>query len=156
MSDDVRYRRNRFSARLPASCRYTRSHAWLLEVSPGQWRVGLTSFATRMLGEIVEFGFDVKAGAPVKTSDVIGFIEGFKAVSDLFCVVDGTFEGANAAARADPALIWAKPHDEGWLYLARGTPDRDSTDVAGYVAFLDETIDRLMLQPGGGLDLGGG
>lgn len=148
MSDDVRYRRNRFSARLPASCRYTRSHAWLLEVSPGRWRVGLTSFATRMLGEVVEFGFDVADGAPVKTADVIGYIEGFKAVSDLFCVVDGTFEGTNAATRQDPALIWAKPHDEGWLYLAQGTADRESVDVAGYVTFLDETIDRLM-QSGG-------
>lgn len=109
-----------------------------------------------MLGEIVEFGFDVADGAPVKASDVIGFVEGFKAVSDLFCVIDGTFEGANPAARENPALIWAKPHDEGWLYSARGTPDRNAVDVAGYVAFLDETIDRLMQSPGGGLDLGGG
>ena len=49
-----------------------------------------------MLGEVVELGFEVAADAPVKTADVIGFIEGFKAVSDLFCVVDGRFEGGNA------------------------------------------------------------
>lgn len=143
VSDDVRYRRNRFSARLPASCRFTRSHAWMREVSPGEWRVGLTSFATRMLGEVVEFGFDVAAGAPVKTAEVIGFIEGFKAVSELYCVIDGTFAGANPAATADPARIWAHPHDDGWLYAARGTPDPESVDVAGYVAFLDQTIDRM-------------
>ena len=46
-------------------------------------------------------------------------------------------------ARADPALIWAKPHHEGWLYAVRGTPDPEALDVHAYVAFLDETIDRL-------------
>lgn len=143
MSDDVRYRRNRFSARLPASCRYTRSHAWMREVAPGEWRVGLTSFATRMLGEVVEFGFDVAEGAPVQVADVVGFIEGFKAVSELYCVVNGTFAGGNPVAIADPAQIWAHPHDAGWLYLARGTPDPDSVDVQGYVSFLDQTIDRM-------------
>ena len=97
-----------------------------------------------MLGEVVEFGFDVPDGAPVKTADVIGFIEGFKAVSELFCVADGTFAGANAAARENPALIWAKPHDEGWLYEVEGRPDPESLDVAGYSAFLDQTIDVMM------------
>ena len=148
MSDDVRYRRNRFSARLPATCRYTRSHAWLAEIEPGRWRIGLTSFATRMLGEVVELGFEVAAGASVKTADVVGWIEGFKAVSDLYCVADGTFEGGNPGVRDDPALVWAKPHDEGWLYAVRGTPDPESVDVAGYVAFLDETIDRLNAKGG--------
>jgi glycine cleavage system H protein len=143
VSDDLRYRRNKFAGNFPAAARYTRSHAWLAEDPPGRWRVGLTGFATRMLGEVVEFGFDVPEGAPVKTSDVIGYIEGFKAVSDLFCVADGVFEGANPVARADPALIWAKPHHEGWLYAVRGTPDPEALDVHAYVAFLDETIDRM-------------
>lgn len=144
VSEEVRYRRNRFSALLPARYRYTRSHAWLCEVEPGEWRVGLTSFATRMLGEIVEFGFDVAPGAAVKVADVVGFIEGFKAVSDLFCVAEGTFLGGNQGARSDPATVWAKPHDEGWLYAVRGAPDPDAVDVGGYAAFLDETIDRMM------------
>lgn len=149
MVSEVRYKRNRFAARLPAGYRYTRSHAWLCEVAPGEWRVGLTSFATRMLGEIVELGFDVAPGAAVKVADVVGFIEGFKAVSDLFCVAEGTFVGGNEGARSDPAIVWAKPHEDGWLYAVRGTPDPDAVDVGGYTAFLDETIDRMMKGPGG-------
>ena len=55
--DTVRFKRNHFSARLPRDCLYSLSHSWLLEHTPGHWRVGLTTFATRMLGEIVEFDF---------------------------------------------------------------------------------------------------
>src|SRR4029079_7441193 len=71
----VSYRRSRFSTRLPDDRRYTASHYWLLEVEPGTWRVGFTQFATRMLGDLVEHGFEVKPGAAVELGDTVGWIE---------------------------------------------------------------------------------
>jgi glycine cleavage system H protein len=143
----VGYKRSRFATRLPSGRLYTPSHAWLAEVEPGCWRVGLTTFATRMLGEIVEFDFEVRAGATVQVADVIGWIEGFKAVSDIYCVVRGEYLGPNAEARARPGLTSSRPFDEGWLYSVRGAPDPAAVDVAGYVAHLDRTIDRMLAGP---------
>ena len=42
-----------------------------------------------MLGEMVDYGFDAQAGSKVDPGQSIGWIEGFKAVSDILGVVDG-------------------------------------------------------------------
>src|SRR5215212_7185889 len=147
MGDDaaqfVYYKRSRFSSRLPADRRYTPSHFWLLEVEAGLWRVGFTKFATRMLGDFVEHSFQVKVGEAVAVGQTIGWVEGFKALTDLFCVADGEFAGGNPALEQDVTLADSDPYGKGWLYAVRGTPDPQSTDVHGYAAMLDLTIDKM-------------
>ena len=59
------------------------------------WRVGFTKFATRVLGEPVEFDFEVKLEDELSVGQVIGWIEGFKAVTDLFCPMEGRYCGSN-------------------------------------------------------------
>src|SRR6476469_796007 len=94
----ILYKRNRCQSRLPKSRLYTRSHYWLEEVEAATadraalYRVGFTRFATRMLGEIVEHGFEAKPGDAVKVGQTLGWVEGFKALSDVYCVIDGVFE----------------------------------------------------------------
>ena len=75
-AQSVYYHRSRFTTHLPVDRRYSPSHYWLLEEEPGTWRVGLTKFATRMLGDIVEFDFSVAPGAEIGVGDEIGTIEG--------------------------------------------------------------------------------
>src|SRR4051794_5073646 len=84
----IYYKRSRFSSRLPADRLYSPSHFWMLETEPGLWRVGFTKFATRMLGDFVEHGFAVKPDDPVSLGQAIGWVEGFKALTDLYCVLD--------------------------------------------------------------------
>ena len=91
----IRYKRSRFSTRLPVDRRYTASHFWTVEQQSGLWRVGMTKFATRMLGDLVEFEFDASPGQQVSVGQTIGWIEAFKALTDLYCVVDGVFESVN-------------------------------------------------------------
>ena len=93
----IAYKRARFATRLPVARRYTISHFWLREEEPGVWQVGFSKFATRMLGELVEYEFSVTAGAQVEIGQSIGWAEGFKAVSDLYSVVAGEFLGGNPA-----------------------------------------------------------
>ncbi len=142
--ETVAYKRSRFSTRLPAGYRYTPSHYWLTESEPGVWRVGLTKFAARMLGDIVEFEFKVQAGTPVEPGQVIGWTEGFKAMSDVYCAASGVFLGANPSLASLITLIDRDPYGEGWLYHVRGEPDPRSTDVNGYVAVLDATVDAML------------
>jgi glycine cleavage system H protein len=140
------YKRSHFVTQLPVDCLYTASHAWLAHTEGGCWRVGLTKFATRMLGEMVDHGFSAEPGASVHPGDIIGWVEGFKAISDLFCVVEGEFKGTNSALKEKIALITRDPYGAGWLYEVKGQPDAKCMDVHAYRSLLDRTIDRLLAQ----------
>lgn len=146
---NIYYKRARFSTWLPPHYRFTQSHFWLLEQSPGLWRVGFTRFATRMLGDLVEAGFSVQPDLPVTAGQTIGFVEGFKAISDLYCIADGTFAGGNPRLAEDISLVDADEYGEGWLYELRLTAEPNSMDVQEYIRLLDETIDRLRSQSPG-------
>ena len=139
------YKRSRFVTHLPVDYLYSPSHSWIARHDePGLWRVGLTKFATRMLGDMVEHGFEVEAGAPVQLGQVIGWVEGFKAISDIFCVAAGNFGGANRVLKEKITLVNKDPYGAGWLYLVNGTPDSKCVDVHTYKTILDKTIDKIL------------
>ena len=79
----LHYKRSRFVTQLPLDYLYGPSHSWIARQGDGTWRVGLTKFATRMLGEMVDHGFELEVGAPVAPGQIIGWVEGFKAISDV-------------------------------------------------------------------------
>jgi len=143
-STSIHYRRSRFSTRLLAHRLYTAGHSWLEEEEPGLWRVGFTKFAVRMLGEIVELGFETEPGATVETGQIVGWMEGFKAVTDIFSPLPGHFAGFNPAINDDIRLLTTDPYVKGWLFNVRGQPDSNCLDVDGYVSLLDTTIDNML------------
>jgi glycine cleavage system H protein len=138
------YKRSHFVTHLPVNYLYTRSHCWLAEQPGGEWHIGLTKFATRMLGDMVDHGFDAPVGTAVSVGQILGWVEGFKAISDVYCVANGTFLGSNPALRETISLIDKKPYAEGWLYAVRGTPDEKRLDVHGYREHLDRAIDLIL------------
>lgn len=140
------YRRARFTTRLPLDRLYGLSHYWIWEVAAGRWRIGLTKFATRMLGDLVEHDFSVGPGAALAVGQSIGTVEGFKAVAEVYCVAAGEFVGGNAALNDDPTLLDTDPYDRGWLYEVNGRPDAAAVDAQGYTRHLDTLIDRLLAQ----------
>jgi len=142
LGDSLSYSRCKFSTTLPKAYRYTAGHYWLAPAAPGVWRVGFTRFALRMPGDFVEMQLDAKPETPVQVGDEIGWYEGLKARTDLFCVVAGVFERVNPAL-ADPR---DDPYGVGWLYEVRGTPDPQSVEVHGYIGVLNATIDKLQAE----------
>lgn len=142
--ETIAFKRSRFSARFPVAYRYTPSHYWLRETEAGLWEIGFTKFATRMLGDIVEFDFKVTPGAVIAPGDVIGWTEGFKALSDIYSAAGGEFCGSNPALRESITKIDDDPYGEGWLYSVRGEPDPRHMDVHGYMAVLDATIETML------------
>ena len=143
-SATIYYKRARFATRLPVDRRYTAAHFWLFEEQPGTWRIGFTKFATRMLGELVEYELSATPGAYVEIGQEIGSVEGFKAVTALYSVAEGEMLGIGADVAGDITLVESDPYGRGWLYRVAGRPDPDSVDVHGYVTMLDATIDRLL------------
>ena len=141
---EIRYKRSRFSTRLLENRLYTAGHSWLEKEKGDLWRIGYTKFAMRMLGEIVELEFEVKPGSSVETGQMVGWMEGFKAVSDIYSPLSGNFEGSNPELISDIKLLTSEPYGRGWLFKVRGLPGDDCLDVHGYVSLLDTTIDKML------------
>lgn len=141
---NVYYKRTRFTARLPQNYRYSPAHYWLNEEEPGIWRVGFTKFATRMLGDIVEFEFKIASGVAIEPGQAIGWVEGFKALSDIYSAAAGEFLGANPALNDAITLLDNDPFEAGWLYTVKGAPAPGTTGVDGYISILDATIDKML------------
>jgi glycine cleavage system H protein len=140
------FKRSHFATHLPAEALYSPTHYWLRREADGTWRVGFTKFAVRMLGELVDQSFDKAVGAAIKPGEILGWIEGFNAISDLYGVIDGTFQGGNPALKSDLAKIHDDPYAAGWLYAASGTPDANCMTATEYAAWLSATIDRMLEQ----------
>jgi glycine cleavage system H protein len=144
IGETIAYRRSRFSTRLPVNRRYSAAHYWLMEEADGIWRVGFTKFATRMLGDLVEYEFSVTSGDRIGLGQAIGSVEGFKAVTSIFSVADGEFLGSGDDLRDDITLAEHDPYGRGWLYRVRGSPDPGAVEVQGYISILDATIDKML------------
>ncbi|HYE31573.1 MAG TPA: glycine cleavage system protein H [Methylomirabilota bacterium] len=140
----LHYRKSRFVTHLPIDYRYTPSHYWAAPSDGGVWRVGFTKFATRMLGDMVDHGVDAAPGTKVSTGDVLGWIEGFKALSDLYAVGEGELIGSNPALKERVELVSKRPYDDGWIYQFKGELDERAMDVHAYAQLLDVTIQRIL------------
>ena len=142
-TEELYYRRLVFRTKLLGDRLYTPSHFWIQRQDSGAWRVGLTKFASRMLGDVVDIGFDRKAGESVTLGDEIGWFEGFKARSDLYSVASGLFAGSNPLLVDRIVVIDDDRYQRGWLYEVQGEPDPAAMDMHAYAALLDQTIDRM-------------
>ena len=138
------YKRARFVTQLPLAYRYSPSHFWIAREADEVWRVGLTKFATRMLGELVDYGFETPLNAPVNPGQLLGWVEGFKAISDVYCIAVGGFAGVNPALEHNSTLINQDPYGAGWLYAVHGQPDDNCVEAEAYAKILDQTIDRML------------
>ena len=149
MLEYSRYKHARFSARFPKDYRYSLSHYWmaLVDREQGIWRVGFTKFATRMLGELVEADFEVPVGGAIASGQEIGWVEGFKAASNVYSVIDGEFLGMNPILAEDACIIRSSPYEDGFLYEAKGSPEANALDVSGYEAHLDSLIAEMEKDP---------
>ena len=87
--------------------------------------------------------FQDLGGTFMKFGQIIGWLEGFKASTDLYSVMAGEFIGGNPTLGVQADRVHADPYGEGWLYHARGMPDPDALDVQGYIQVLDRAIDKI-------------
>ena len=140
------FKRSNFATHLPADALYSPSHYWLTREPDNSWRIGFSKFAVRMLGDLVDQAFDIPAGAAIKPGQILGWIEGFKAISDIYGVIDGVFQGGNPGLKGKLELLNAAPYGAGWLYRATGEPDRNCMPAQEYANLLNTTIDRLLAQ----------
>jgi glycine cleavage system H protein len=96
-----------------------------------------------MLGELVDCDWKPTDGEQVEPGQVIGWVEGFKAASDVYNVMQGQFAGGNPALKVDACIVRSDPYVDGWLYAIKGAPGPEHMDATAYIALLDQTIRRM-------------
>lgn len=101
----------------PDDVRYTKDHEWAREEG-GLVTVGITSFATDQLGDVV-FVQLPEAGATLETGKSFGVVEAVKTVSDLYAPLTGEVVEVNAALADNPATVNQEPYGEGWMIRIR-------------------------------------
>ena len=95
---------------IPSDLRYTEEHEYLKAAGDDAvYVVGITDYAQGELGDVV-FVELPEAGSSFNRMEVFGTIEAVKAVSDLYCPVDGTVVEVNAALDDDPSLVLSLIH----------------------------------------------
>jgi len=106
-------------SKFPDGLRYTEEHEYLSATEEsGVYRVGITDYAQGELGDVVYIELPA-VGASFETRATFGTIEAVKAVSDLYCPVDGEVVAVNEALDGDPSVVNSDPYGAGWMIQLR-------------------------------------
>jgi glycine cleavage system H protein len=100
---------------IPSDLYYTEEHEYLRSTDEdGVYKVGITDYAQGELGDVV-FVELPEGGAQFNRMDVFGTIEAVKAVSDLYCPLQGEITAINDELHDDPSLVNSDPYGKGWM-----------------------------------------
>ena len=113
---------------IPSDLYYTEEHEYLKPTDEeGVYAVGITDYAQGELGDVV-FVELPDGGASFGKMEVFGTIEAVKAVSDLFCPLQGEIVAVNDELDDDPSLVNSDPYGSGWMIkLKLVDPDEGSS-----------------------------
>lgn len=117
----------------PEDVRYTSEHEWA-RLSGGVVTVGITSYASEQLGDIVFLELP-EVGKTLEASKPFGVVEAVKTVSDLFAPVAGEVTEVNAALAGNPALVNQQPFGDGWLIRLRPSNAADVEKLLSSAAY---------------------
>ncbi len=123
---------------VPANLKYSNDHEWL-KIEGDLAYVGITSYATDQLGDIVFLDVNT-VGDTIEKGEPFGTVEAVKTVSDLLMPVSGEILEFNEALEANPGLLNSDPFGEGWIIkiqMSSSDEVNDLLDDEAYKALID-------------------
>jgi glycine cleavage system H protein len=134
-----------YKATIPAELLYSEIHFWFDMAENNRTRLGLTSYAARLLTDLFRLDWSVKPGDTIQSEQVLGEVESTKAISELYAPLSGKLLSINQEALDDPSAIGIDPYAM-WLFEFDGRPSSAMT-AQEYVTFLasgwEETVKLL-------------
>ena len=94
------------------------NHIWFKEVGDGNVKLGMTTVATAMAGDLVAFT-PKKVGRSVKQGRSCATIESGKWVGPAKSAAAGEVVEVNDALVADPKIANADPYEQGWMVILK-------------------------------------
>ena len=120
---------------IPADLYYTEEHEYLKATDEdGVYAVGITDYAQGELGDVV-FVELPDGDARFNKMDVFGTIEAVKAVSDLYCPLDGEIVAVNDELDDDPSLVNSDPYGAGWIVKIRVSDDQELGALLDFASY---------------------
>lgn len=112
-----------WSVNVPGDLKYTKSHEWV-RIEGDTATIGITDHAQSELGDIVFVDLP-NEGRQLGAEEVFGSVESVKAVSDIYCPVNGEVVEANGSLGAQSELVNSDPYGQGWLIKVKlnGEPE---------------------------------
>jgi glycine cleavage system H protein len=121
----------------PQDLLYAETHEWV-RVAPEGGRkvgtVGITAFALQQLTDLVHMVLP-KVGAHVTAGEPFGEVESVKAVSDLYCPVDGEVIAVHGDLTSKLETLASDPYKTGWMIkvaISDEAPLKKLMDAAAY------------------------
>ena len=94
------------------------NHIWFKELGDGTVKIGMTTVATAMAGQLVAFT-PKKVGRSVKQGRSCATIESGKWVGPAKSAAAGEVTQINDALVADPTLANNDPYEDGWMVILK-------------------------------------
>tara|TARA_B100000586_G_scaffold34978_1_gene22467 strand:+ start:224 stop:610 length:387 start_codon:yes stop_codon:yes gene_type:complete len=119
---------------------YTEEHEYLKGTDDESvYVIGITDYAQGELGDVV-FVELPDTGVTLQKMEVFGTIEAVKAVSDLYCPVEGEVIDINTDLDDDPSLVNSDPYGAGWMIRLRVSNPTEVDELLtsdGYAEHID-------------------
>lgn len=106
----------------PKELKYTKTHEYLKILPKNQAIVGITSYASSELGDVV-FVELPEIGKTFKSGEKFGVIESVKSVSDLYLPNSGKIIEVNKDLNDHPDYINLDTYQKGWMVKIEFTLD---------------------------------
>ena len=121
--------------------RFTELHQWVEEIQPGIFKIGLSSFAVKELGEVVFIDFLKNCGDSVKSGDPLAEVESLKSVNYFQAPFDAEIKEVNSLLQNDVSLVNKDSEGCGWLFVVNAGENADSglMDEQAYRKFATAT-----------------
>ena len=94
--------------------KYSKEHEWI-KLEGDVATIGITRYATEMLGDIV-FAELPEKGSNVEKDGTAGVVESTKAASDVYTPVSGEVVDTNQDIVDDPSKINQDPENSAWFF----------------------------------------
>lgn len=120
------------SLMFPKELKYSKTHEYLRVLPNNQAIIGITSYATSELGDIVYVELP-EIGKTYKAGEKFGVIESVKSVSDLYIPNTGKVIEVNKEINEHPEYINQDTYGKGWLIKIELTsePNQNKDLVSG-------------------------
>ena len=116
------------------------NHIWFTELGDGRVKMGMTTIATAMAGELVAVT-PKKVGRSVKPGKSCATVESGKWVGPAKSAAGGEVVEINETLADSPEILNESPYEDGWMMRVQpdGAADMSGLlDSAGYAESIDE------------------
>ena len=121
----------------PTNLLYAKSHEWVQDMGDGSFRIGLTDYAQKELGDLVFVNLPPE-GDEVEVGSAFGDVESVKAVSDVYSPVSGVVCAINEELLDHPENINQDAY-AAWMIQVNEVSDKEELlSAEEYEKFLSE------------------